>query len=435
MKLLETYQLPGIASVRECLPNSGWLSAVIIFASSLLVNSTTSTAAVVTVQKGGEIQTISAGLTAAHSGDTVRVESGTYTEFNLRISRPLTLTGNSWPIVDAAGKGPIFEVSASNVVITGFELRGVPVSFVKENAAILISESENCEIRENRSVDNFFAVYLAKSSRCRVIRNLITGSSESLTTAGNGIHMWYCRDISVQDNQIHGQRDGIYLEFVKHSSISGNDSSGNLRYGLHFMFSDSCRYEKNHFARNGAGVAVMYTSQVDMLENTFEDSWGGASYGLLLKDIRDSRVLRNLICRNSIGIYLEGSDRIIIKGNRFSANGWAIKIMANCVGSKIIANDFIDNSFQVATNSRQSFSEFDGNYWSTYHGFDIDRDGFGDLPYRPVSLYSLIVESEPATLVLIRSLLVDLLDLVERIMPTLTPEALADARPSMRPVV
>ena len=109
--------------------------------------------------------------------------------------------------------------------------------------------------------------------------------------------------------------------------------------------------------------------------------------------------------------------------------------MANCVGSRIIANDFIDNSFQVATNSRQSFSEFDGNYWSTYRGFDIDRDGFGDLPYRPVSLYSLIVESEPATLVLIRSLLVDLLNLVERIMPTLTPESLADARPSMRPVV
>ena len=409
--------------------------AGVLAAVCLIIGSKSTAAAVITVQPGSAIQTVSEALLLGMPGDTVHVESGTYIESNLRVVKPLTLIGNGWPVVDAAGRGPIFEVTAANVVISGFELRGVPVSFVKEHAAILLSEVENCEIRDNRFVDNFFAVYLAHSKRCRIIRNSIVGSATELTSAGNGVHMWYCRDIAVQDNQIHGQRDGIYLEFVKHSTISGNDSSDNLRYGLHFMFSDSCRYEKNRFARNGAGVAVMYTSEVDMLENTFEDSWGGASYGLLLKDIRDSRVSGNVITKNSVGIYLEGSDRIVIQGNRFSANGWAVKIMANCVGSKIIANDFIDNSFQVATNSRQSFSEFDGNYWSTYRGFDIDRDGFGDLPYRPVSLYSLIVESEPATLVLIRSLLVDLLNLVERIMPTLTPEALADARPSMRPVV
>ncbi len=406
----------------------------VLTAVSLIIGSKSAVADVITVQPGGAIQTVSEALLLAMPGDTVRVESGTYLESNLRVIKPLTLIGNDWPVVDAAGRGPIFEVTASNVVIAGFELRGVPVSFVKEHAAILLSETENCEIRDNRFVDNFFAVYLAHSNRCRVIRNSILGSATALTSAGNGVHMWYCRDIAVQDNQIHGQRDGIYLEFVKHSTISGNDSSDNLRYGLHFMYSDSCRYEKNRFAHNGAGVAVMYTSQVDMLENTFEDSWGGASYGLLLKDIRDSRVLGNAITRNSVGIYLEGSDRIVIEGNQFHANGWAIKIMANCVGSKVIANDFIDNSFQVATNSRQSFSEFDGNYWSTYHGYDLDRDGYGDMPYRPVSLYSLIVESEPATMVLIRSLLVDLLNLAERIMPTLTPEALADTKPRMKPV-
>ena len=418
-------------SIRE----GGFLRHIarVLTAVCLITGSKSAVAAVITVQPGGAIQTVSEALLRAMPGDTVRVESGTYVESNLRVVKPLTLIGNGWPVVDAGGRGPMFEVTAANVTISGFELRGVPVSFVKEHAAILISETENCEVRDNRFVDNFFAVYLAHSKRCRVLRNSIVGSATELRSVGNGVHMWYCRDIAVQDNQIHGQRDGIYLEFVTHSTISGNDSSDNLRYGLHFMFSDSCRYEKNRFARNGAGVAVMYTSQVDMLENSFEDSWGGASYGLLLKDIRDSRVVGNVISGNSVGIYLEGSDRIVIEGNQFHANGWAIKIMANCVGSKFTANDFIDNSFQVATNSRQSFSEFDGNYWSTYHGYDLDRDGFGDMPYRPVSLYSLIVESEPATMVLIRSLLVDLLNLAERIMPSLTPEALADTKPRMKP--
>jgi nitrous oxidase accessory protein len=201
------------------------------------------------------------------------------------------------------------------------------------------------------------------------------------------------------------------------------------------MFSDSCRYEQNRFLGNGSGVAVMYTTSVDMSDNTFSDSWGGAAYGLLLKDIKDSRVANNLFSGNSVAINMEGSDRVRIDSNMFVANGWAIKIMANCVGGQIRNNSFIDNTFQVATNSRQTFSTFEANYWSAYRGFDLDRDGFGDEPFRPVSLYSLLVESEPPTLILVRSLLVDLLDLAERVMPTLTPEALVDAKPRMRPVI
>jgi nitrous oxidase accessory protein len=88
----------------------------------------------------------------------------------------------------------------------------------------------------------------------------------------------------------------------------------------------------------------------------------------------------------------------------------------------------------VATNSRQTNSSFSGNYWSTYRGFDLNRDGFGDVPYRPVSLFSLLVESNPPTLVLLRSLLISALDLAERVLPTLTPEALVDSKPRMRPI-
>ena len=109
--------------------------------------------------------------------------------------------------------------------------------------------------------------------------------------------------------------------------------------------------------------------------------------------------------------------------------------MANCLNDTVKNNDFIDNSFQIATNSRQSNSTFFENYWSSYRGYDLDRDGFGEEPFRPVSLYGLLVESEPATLVLIRSLLIDVLNLAERVVPTLTPEALVDNRPRMRPVI
>ena len=75
---------------------------------------------------------------------------------------------------------------------------------------------------------------------------------------------------------------------LEDSEIRGNVSEGNLRYGLHFMYSDNCIYEENTFRRNGSGVAVMYTKGVQMIGNRFEDNWGPSSYGLLLKEIYDS---------------------------------------------------------------------------------------------------------------------------------------------------
>ncbi len=379
--------------------------------------------------------TLSSAVSGARAGDTIVVQSATYTLNNLQIDKPIALLGKDWPTLTASENSHLVSITASNVVISGFIFKGVPISFTKENAAIRIDTAHNCEVIGNRFYDNFFGVYLAGSHHCRVANNEIVGSAKNLTTAGNGIHLWKCHDILIEQNRIEKHRDGIYLEFVTASVMQHNISRENLRYGLHFMFSDSCRYTSNQFIQNGAGVAVMYTAHVDMTDNVFEDSWGGASYGLLLKDIKDSRVTDNHIANNSVGIYLEGSDRIEIQRNTFIANGWAVKIMANCVDAEIHGNNFIDNSFQVTTNSRQTFSRFYENYWSTYRGFDLDHDGCGDVPFRPVSLFSLLVESDPATLVLVRSLLVDLLNLAECVMPSLTPEALTDAKPLMRPAI
>jgi nitrous oxidase accessory protein len=84
-------------------------------------------------------------------------------------------------------------------------------------------------------------------------------------------------------------------------------------------------------------------------------------------------------------------------------------------------NIFESNAFDVGTNSRSNVSTFAENYWDRYRGYDLDRDGIGDVPHAPVRLFALVVEQTPATLILLRSLLVDLLDLAERVIPALTP--------------
>jgi nitrous oxidase accessory protein len=180
----------------------------------------------------------------------------------------------------------------------------------------------------------------------------------------------------------------------------------------------------------------MYANDISMRRNSFLDSWGASSYGLLLKEIKGGEVTGNRFEGNSVALFVESSDRIAFTDNRFLANGWAVKVMADATGNHFSANTFIRNTFDVATNSRQaSGSSFEGNFWDRYDGYDLDRDGIGDVPFHPVRLYSVVVERHEPALVLLRSLFVDLLDAVEAVLPMLTPEVLVDAAPAMQPLL
>lgn len=239
--------------------------------------------------------------------------------------------------------------------------------------------------------------------------------------------------MTISNNKVHGHRDGIYLEFVTKSLILENISDSNHRYGLHFMFSHNNEYRNNLFKNNGAGVAVMYTKGVKMYNNRFEHNWGSASYALLLKDISDSHIIGNEFLENSVGIFMEGSSRNIVQENEFSRNGYAIKLQANCDDNTIVQNNFMQNTFDLVTNGTLVLNKIQSNYWDRYEGYDLDRDRVGDVLYRPISMYGMIVERMPAAVLLWRSFLVFLLDRAEKAIPVITPENLKDDLPTMKP--
>ena len=384
------------------------------------------------VDKSGKIKTITEAIDFAIDGDKIVVKSGEYKEGNIIINKQVQLVADGNVIIDGEGKHEIFTVKADHVSIRGFVFKNAGISYIKENAAIKMDEVKGAIIENNTFINNFFGIYLAKSEECIIRNNRITSDGKTEVASGNGIHLWYCKNIQIESNNISGHRDGIYLEFVQDAVIEKNFSEKNLRYGLHFMFSDRCVYSKNQFQKNGAGVAVMYSKNVRMNENIFNDNWGPASYGLLLKDISESTIERNHFISNTTGIYMEGSGRSTIQNNILEKNGWAIKLMANSMNNRFTQNDFIANSFDVATNSRQNFNTFENNYYSKYKGYDLTKNGIGDVPYRPVKLYSIIVEQQPPSLVLLHSLFIELLDIAESVFPSLTPEALVDNSPSMR---
>jgi nitrous oxidase accessory protein len=384
------------------------------------------------VDPHGDIGTLSDALKQAVDGDRIIIKPGIYREGTIFIDKSVEITGEGYPEFDGEDQHEVIHVTADNVRIRGIKVTNVGVSFIDDKAAIKMEEVRGCVIEDNIFVNNFFSIYLAKSADCTIRNNDIRAFSGRESFAGNGIHLWYSRDITIENNYVSGHRDGIYLEFVHYAEITGNTGENNLRYGLHFMFSDNCVYTRNTFRRNGAGVAVMYTKNVVMTENVMEFNWGPASFGLLLKDINDTHVYNNIFYKNTLGIYSEGSNRVRIENNQFLENGWAVRIWASSSDNVFIRNNFINNTFDVATNSKQNFNIFIENYWSNYDGYDLSGDGYGDVPYRPVRLFSYIVERYPTSLILLHSLFISALDVAERIIPTLTPETLIDEKPVMR---
>ena len=389
---------------------------------------------VVGLDAGARFHRVQDAIAAAHSGDTIVVEAGTYREPTIVVDRPVAIVGRGRPTLDGESSHQIMTITADNVTVSGLRFVHVGTTYTDDRAAIKVLNGRGCAILDNIVEDAFFGIYLSKASHCRVAHNVIRGSARHETSSGNGIHLWSTDSIVVDSNSVEGQRDGIYLEFSKHAVVRGNTSTHNLRYGLHFMYSDDCQYLDNTFRDNGAGVAVMYAHRVTMTGNLFENNRGGAAYGLLLKEIFDSRVSGNQFRRNTTGVLIDGANRLIAERNAFVGNGWALRLDGSTQDARFTGNSFIANTFDVATSGRELSTAINGNYWDRYDGYDLDHDGTGDVLFRPVRMFSAVVARNHPALILLHSGFVKLLDAAERVVPALTPAAFADSTPRMRPI-
>lgn len=379
------------------------------------------------------VHTIKEGILLSKPGDTLLIKSGIYREGNILLQKSITIIGDNYPVLDGENKYEILTLHANDISIKGLMFINTGIASMNDLAAIKALNCKKLHVLNNKFENTFFGIYLSNCSQSRIDGNQLQANAEAEYQIANGIHLWKCEHITISNNIVKGHRDGIYFEFVTNSLITNNHSEGNLRYGLHFMFSHNDEYRNNTFINNGAGVAVMYTKGVKMIDNTFEHNWGSASYGLLLKDIRDSFVTGNKFTKNSIGIFMEGSSRIEFKENIFRENGYAIRLQASCDDNVFIRNNFSSNTFDLVSNGDLVLNEINSNYWDKYEGYDLNHDAIGDVPYHPISMYGMIIERMPTAVLLWRSFLVFLMDRTERALPAITPENLKDNLPSMKP--
>ena len=402
-----------------------FLGIVLLF--SFSINATT-----IHVGKKHPIKSVKTGIALAKDGDTLMVHGGWYKEGNIVIDKKIVFIGKGLPVLDGEKKHEVLSIKSDSVVVEGFKVIKSAYATITDPCGIKVYNSKYVVIQNNVLDDNFFGIYLQNSQNGTIKNNHLKAYGKDEQQLGNGIHCWKSNDILIIANTIDGHRDGIYFEFVYDSVIWRNISVNNIRYGLHFMFSHSDTYITNVFRNNGAGVAVMYSKNVKMFNNTFEENWGDSAYGLLLKDISDSYIYGNTFAKNTSGIYMEGTSRVRVERNQFLKNGWAMKIQASCMDNEIYENNFIGNTFDTGTNGSLVLNTFEKNYWDKYEGYDLDKDGMGDVPYHPLSLFAVLTENTPSAMLLYRSFMITLLDKSEKVLPSITPDNFVDNKPLMK---
>ena len=390
-----------------------------------------------TVRPDGPIPTIGAAVDSAAPGDTVRVMSGRY-RGRLVIDRPLTLVGVDRPVIDAGGEGHVIEAGAP-VEVRGFELRGTGTNPDEEHAGVMVRDAR-ARIVDNVLEDVYYGIYL-KNSRGSILRgNRITGKPLPPPRRGDGIRLWYSSETEIVDNTVTRTRD-VVVFFSDGLSIRENLIRDG-RYGLHYMYSNHNRFERNRFVGNQVGSFIMYSNDIVLEDNLFAESGGASGLGLGLKDADSIRAAGNLFVENEAGVYLDNSPRgrdvrNHFERNLFFENGAGLRTLPSVTGNVFRDNDFVSNRRPVQVTggvgeNQAARNDWRGNFWSDYAGFDRDRDGVGDTPFVYSKLSEDLMSDHPPLRLFSYSPVVPVVETVSRFFPFLKPKPLVvDSAPKL----
>lgn len=385
----------------------------------------------ITVCHSGDCKamSISAALDLSNDGDKIIIQPGLYNESELIVTKKIHIQGIDYPIIDNQFKSNGIEIQSDGVTVEGLAIKNSKVSDIKEYAGIYLTEVSDVRVLNNKLENNAYGIYLEKSKNSLIQNNVSIGNALNEVSGGNGVHLWTSHGIKIFNNEILDHRDGLYFEFSEDLLVKNNTVKRCIRYGMHFMFSHRSHIEDSLFSENSTGAAIMYSRSIHLMRNIFEKSRGFSSYGILLKDITEGLMEDNRFEDNTVGIFGDSFTRNKIRGNTIKNNGWALQILGSCDQNEFTGNYFEDNIFDISTNSKSSSNSFNRNYWSKYEGYDLNRDGVGDIPHSPVSFFSYWVAKYNVLLILLESPVIRFLEIAERMFPIMRPESLIDEEP------
>jgi len=371
---------------------------------------------------------------SAASGATVDIPPGRYVG-DLIIDRPLRLVGRGRPLLVGSGLGSVVRIRAADVTIEGIDIDGLGGGDLGRDSSGIHVAAPRATLRDCHIANTLFGVYLREAEDAIVESCSIRGiPGKDAGEKGSGIHVWNTARFRLIKNDIADVRDGFYIQSSSHGTIAGNRAR-DLRYGLHYMFSDDNAFDDNLFENGAAGAAIMYSRRIAFRRNRFLHNRGFASVGLLLKACDDVVAEHNLIADNARGIFLEGSYRNRFRRNVVAESDSAIVLYDSSGQNVFEGNSFVANLSPLLLVGRRTDTVFDGNYWSDHDEPDLDGDGRSDRPYRLSSLFDHLRSNLTAADLFTQGFAAAALGAAERAFPVLDPVPVEDHSPLARPPV
>ncbi len=402
----------------------------------LLATLSTATVARTEVHHVRPGDSVSRVLAQAAPADTVVIHAGEYRE-RLTIEKPVVLLGEGRPHIRGGYRGHVLLVRAPGVVVDGLWVSESGTRLTDDQACIRV-EADSVTLRNNLVTEPLHGIYVKGGSFVVIHDNVIRGRTDLIPAdRGNGIHLWNSRHNQIFRNEITEVRDGIYFSFADSTQVEQNYIH-HVRYGLHYMYSNDNTFTDNLFERNVAGAALMYSTRILLQRNVFAFCRGFRAYGILHKNVDQTLARHNLIIDNSRGVFVDNSNRNRFENNDIVENDLAFQILGSNDDNVITGNNVINNLSNLLVDNRNTqiiwASESGGNYWSDYKGYDLDGDGFGDVPHKLQDTFQIIETDLPEVRFFRFSPAAAILEMAERAMPILALGTEKDPRPFMRPI-
>jgi nitrous oxidase accessory protein len=412
---------------------------------------------------------LQAAIDNAAEGDTLLLRGEQHGP--ITISHRVTLQGEPGALLLGSGKGSVVTVAAPGAIVRGLVIRGSGKNLEAMDAGVFVEQSATGAIVEENHIEgNLYGIYLHGAPDAVARNNTIVGIGVGrVNEAGNGVSVWNAPGAKVLDNDISFGRDGIFAIASLNNVFSGNRFR-NLRFAVHYMYTNNSEVSDNVSTGNIVGFAIMYSHHLKVRSNVSD---GDRDHGLLFNFANGSEISGNAVfgrlqpAERWLGtrmssrehglpapdetdislatgasngpekcVFIYNANQNAFRDNWFEGCEIGIHFTAGSEGNAIEGNAFVNNRNQVkyvGTRYLDWSKDGHGNYWSDNPAFDLDSNGIADTAYRPNDIIDKVLWTTPVAKILVNSPAVQVIRWAQGQFPALLPGGVIDSHPLMAP--